>query len=53
MAYPKNDPSRSVPASASFPELEQRILDFWSANKTFQASVEARPIPNRQCVTTC
>ncbi len=43
MAYPKNDPSRSVPASASFPELEQRILDHWSADKTFQASVEARP----------
>jgi isoleucyl-tRNA synthetase len=42
MAYPKNDPSRSVPASASFPELEQRILDFWSADKTFQASVDAR-----------
>jgi len=43
MAYPKNDPSRSVPASASFPEIEQRILDQWAADKTFQASVEARP----------
>ncbi len=43
MAYPKNDPSRSVPASASFPEIEQRILDQWSADKTFESSVEARP----------
>ncbi len=43
MAYPKNDPTASVPASASFPEIEDRVLEHWAADKTFQASVEARP----------
>ncbi|MDQ1659800.1 MAG: isoleucyl-tRNA synthetase [Cryptosporangiaceae bacterium] len=43
MAYPQNDPSAQVPASASFPEIEQRVLAYWAADKTFPASVEARP----------
>src|SRR5699024_1485786 len=29
-------------ASPSFPDLEQRILEFWEADDTFRASVEAR-----------
>jgi isoleucyl-tRNA synthetase len=33
----------SVPAHPSFPALEQEVLDFWAADGTFQASVEARP----------
>ncbi|WP_139984258.1 isoleucine--tRNA ligase [Nocardioides litoris] len=42
MAYPKNAPDRRVPASPRFPEVEQRILDFWEQDGTFQASVEQR-----------
>ncbi len=37
MAYP------TVPAHPSFPELERRVLDFWAADRTFEASVEGRP----------
>ncbi|HEV2088745.1 MAG TPA: class I tRNA ligase family protein, partial [Cryptosporangiaceae bacterium] len=43
MAYPKDDPSRPVPAAAPFPAIERRVLDYWAADGTFQASVEARP----------
>jgi isoleucyl-tRNA synthetase len=32
----------SVPAHPSFPELEREVLDFWAADDTFVASVEAR-----------
>jgi len=31
-----------VASTPSFPEIEQRILDSWAADGTFQASVEAR-----------
>jgi isoleucyl-tRNA synthetase len=44
MAYPKDDPGRSLPASPSFPEIEERILGHWDADETFVASVEARPL---------
>ena len=32
-----------VPTHPSFPALEREILDFWAADDTFRASVEARP----------
>ena len=41
-AYPKDDPTRGVPASPRLPEVEQRILDFWGADGTFQASIDRR-----------
>jgi isoleucyl-tRNA synthetase len=41
--YPKTDPARGVPAAPTFPEIEQRVLDYWAADKTFEASVAARP----------
>ncbi|MFC6021907.1 isoleucine--tRNA ligase [Plantactinospora solaniradicis] len=43
MAYPKNAPAGTgVPASPDLPEVERRVLDHWVADKTFEASVEAR-----------
>lgn len=41
MSYPKND-SGSVPSSPRFPEIEERILEFWEKDGTFQASVDQR-----------
>ena len=35
-------PTAGVPASPSLPEVERRVLDHWAADKTFEASVEAR-----------
>src|SRR5690606_17417929 len=48
MVYPKNAPDgASVPASPNLPEVERRVLDYWAADKTFEASVENRdPGPN-------
>ena len=40
-AYPRH--GGTVPASPSFPDVERAILDFWEADGTFEASVEARP----------
>ncbi len=42
MPYPQDAPDRGVPASPSFPRLEERVLDFWSTDGTFPKSVEAR-----------
>jgi isoleucyl-tRNA synthetase len=42
MAYPKNSTETGVPASPDLPEVERRVLDYWAADKTFAASVEAR-----------
>jgi isoleucyl-tRNA synthetase len=43
MAYPRNAPTGTgVPASPNLPEVERRVLDFWAADSTFTASVEAR-----------
>ncbi len=39
--YPK------VPGRADYPALERRILEFWAADDTFAASVEARPESDR------
>ncbi|GAB2445801.1 isoleucine--tRNA ligase [Nocardioides hungaricus] len=45
MTYPKND-SGSAPSSLtqnpSFPEIEERVLEFWEADGTFQASIDQR-----------
>ncbi len=41
MTYPKND-SGSVPSSPRFPEIEERILEFWEQDATFQASIDQR-----------
>ncbi len=41
MGYPKT--GDTVPAQPSFPELETAVLDYWDADGTFPASVEARP----------
>jgi isoleucyl-tRNA synthetase len=41
MSYPKND-SGSVPSSPRFPEMEERILEFWEKDGTFQESIDQR-----------
>ncbi|GIH19949.1 isoleucine--tRNA ligase [Rugosimonospora africana] len=46
MSYPKNSERAGVPASPNLPELERGVLDFWAADKTFEASVESRPAGN-------
>ncbi|HEY2673213.1 MAG TPA: isoleucine--tRNA ligase [Rugosimonospora sp.] len=46
MTYPKNAERAGVPASPNLPELERGVLDFWAADKTFEASVESRPAGN-------
>ncbi|MFF2557218.1 isoleucine--tRNA ligase [Nocardia sp. NPDC058058] len=40
-AYPRVELS-SVTGQVSFPELEQRVLDYWAADDTFRASIENR-----------
>jgi isoleucyl-tRNA synthetase len=40
MAYPLN--GKSVPASPSFPAIEDGILAFWKGDNTFQASIDNR-----------
>jgi len=47
MSYPRNaapgdENAEGVPASPRFPEIEQRILEFWKADGTFQASIDQR-----------
>jgi isoleucyl-tRNA synthetase len=43
MAYPMNrSEAGGVPASPDLPAVERRVLDFWAADKTFEASVDAR-----------
>ncbi|MEU7905129.1 isoleucine--tRNA ligase [Actinoplanes sp. NPDC049118] len=43
MAYPKHTDATGVPASPDLPAVERAVLDHWTADKTFEASVEARP----------
>ncbi|MGZ4697666.1 MAG: isoleucine--tRNA ligase [Oryzihumus sp.] len=53
MTYPKVDflspesahaaRPQGVAASPRFPEIEERILKYWAADGTFQASIEGRP----------
>ncbi|MFB9240009.1 isoleucine--tRNA ligase [Plantactinospora siamensis] len=48
MAYPLHDTTGAgVPASPDLPAVERAVLDFWAADKTFPASVEARPAGDR------
>ena len=49
MTYPRTttgesgaDASRGVPSTPRFPDIERRVLDYWEADGTFRASVEAR-----------
>ncbi|GIE29772.1 isoleucine--tRNA ligase [Actinoplanes italicus] len=43
MAYPKHTDATGVPASPDLPAVERAVLDHWTADKTFEASVELRP----------
>jgi len=36
------DPSAQVPASPSFPQIEQEVLEYWKQDGTFQASIDNR-----------
>ncbi|GAB2556979.1 isoleucine--tRNA ligase [Nocardia heshunensis] len=40
-AYPRVELSKTA-GQVSFPELEQRVLDYWAADDTFRASIENR-----------
>jgi isoleucyl-tRNA synthetase len=40
--YPRTNTSGSVPASPSFPAIEERVLAFWKTDATFQASIDKR-----------
>ena len=44
MTYPKASTTgaTSVPSSPRFPEIEEKVLDYWEQDGTFQASVDAR-----------
>ncbi|MGZ4456671.1 MAG: isoleucine--tRNA ligase [Nocardioides sp.] len=44
MTYPKVSTSddAGVPSSPKFPALEERVLAYWEADGTFQASIDAR-----------
>ncbi|MQA07068.1 MAG: isoleucine--tRNA ligase [Pseudonocardiaceae bacterium] len=44
MAYPKaaHGDEHGVPAQPSFPDLESEVFDYWAADGTFQASIDAR-----------
>ena len=41
-AYPRTDQFGDVSGSPSFPALEDRVLDFWASDDTFQASIDER-----------
>nr|BFE65428.1 isoleucine--tRNA ligase [Dactylosporangium thailandense] len=43
MAYPMHRTGTGVPASPNLPEVEREVLDYWSGDETFQASVDQRP----------
>src|SRR3712207_2741822 len=48
MAYPKHNPDAAgVPASPDLPAVERDVLEYWTADKTFEASVEQRPASSR------
>jgi isoleucyl-tRNA synthetase len=40
--YPKNSGDSGVAASPDLPAVERQVLDYWTADKTFEASVEQR-----------
>ncbi|RJQ77980.1 isoleucine--tRNA ligase [Amycolatopsis panacis] len=37
------DGQAAVPAQPSFPALEKHVLEYWESDRTFQASIDARP----------
>jgi isoleucyl-tRNA synthetase len=45
MAYPKAQvgSDQGVASQPSFPNLELAVLDYWNSDKTFQATIDARP----------
>ncbi|MFI5491659.1 isoleucine--tRNA ligase [Actinoplanes sp. NPDC051859] len=43
MAYPQHTDAAGVPASPDLPAVERAVLEHWTADKTFEASVEQRP----------
>ncbi|AGZ39814.1 isoleucine--tRNA ligase [Actinoplanes friuliensis] len=43
MAYPKHTEATGVPASPDLPAVERAVLEHWTADKTFEASVDQRP----------
>src|SRR3982750_4342012 len=43
MAYPQHTAATGLPASPDLPAVERAVLDYWTADKTFEASVEQRP----------
>ncbi|HEX8510314.1 MAG TPA: class I tRNA ligase family protein, partial [Propionibacteriaceae bacterium] len=54
MTYPKASTRQQVqgagagiPSSPNFPQLEQGVLAFWKADRTFEASVERNPSGDR------
>ena len=50
MAYPKHESKPGVPASPDLPAVERRVLDFWSTDKTFEASIEQRDAKDNEFV---
>ena len=44
MTYPKVSTAAegNVPSSPKFPEIEERVLEYWQEDDTFQASIDAR-----------
>ncbi len=43
MTYPKVSTSAAgVPSSPKFPEIEERVLEYWEQDGTFQASIDQR-----------
>ena len=44
MTYPKvsTSDSSSVPSSPKFPAIEERVLEYWKQDDTFQASIDQR-----------
>ncbi|MFW6205396.1 MAG: isoleucine--tRNA ligase, partial [Actinomycetota bacterium] len=47
MAYPRHERTRGVPATPDLPAVEREVLDYWAADKTFEASVEQRSAGER------
>jgi isoleucyl-tRNA synthetase len=43
MAYPQHTDATGVPASPDLPAVERAVLDYWAADQTFEASIDARP----------
>lgn len=50
--YPKasTDPQAGTPASPRFPEIEERVLEYWAADSTFQASIDQREAGDNEFV---